>query len=74
MRPFLSRLGMVALVATLVSATTLADVCVWDDATYPGSYGCSNENCGYGCGDGYDYKANWSCKPSGSTAGCCICS
>lgn len=74
MKKLMNKASMLLMVLGLLSVTALADVCVWDGTSFPGSYGCSNENCGYGCGTAYNYTAHWNCKPSLGTSMCCICS
>lgn len=71
-----TRLGMIALIVSFVTATAFADVCVWDSTTFPGSYGCSNESCGTLCGEGYGFVSHSSCKSTAMSHGtsCCICS
>jgi len=63
----------IALASTIVGE---AAVCIWDSTTFPGSYGCTNESCGSGCGSPYGYVAHWACKAASANSGngCCICS
>ena len=48
--------------------------CVWDNETFPGSYGCTNEDCGIGCGAPYDFASHKKCKAGLDAVGCCECS
>ena len=48
--------------------------CVWDSGTFPGSYGCTNEDCGSGCGAPYLFQDFKKCKAGINAVGCCECS
>jgi hypothetical protein len=62
----------VALTTALVGE---AAVCNFSSTNFPGSYGCSNESCGYGCTSGYGYVSHWACVAGSLNGGqgCCIC-
>lgn len=75
MDKIIPRLTQVMLILFCSTAFVTAEVCIYGSANFPGSFGCTTENCGTGCGPDYNWQSYWNCiqsDPSGTN--CCICS
>ncbi len=59
------------LLTVIIGTGAYASVCVYGSRDYPGSNGCSDEDCGHGCDPPYSTTTHNVCMPN--AAGCCWC-